>query len=88
MKHEELKQGDIVIFKIRLFPDLQEEEDFHDGNVIAVYPEMKKVCICYLEGYKSRSDEFPYEKVVAKYDENGERMKFGCLSGPSVLLEQ
>jgi hypothetical protein len=85
MKYEDLKQNDIVIFK--RYCDILEREDFQDGSVITVYTDIKKVAISWLEGYKSRVDEVEYDKVIAKYDPNGENMKFGIFSGNSVLLE-
>lgn len=85
MKHEELKREDIVIFK--RYNDILEKEDFQDGYVIGIYPESKQVDICWLEGYKSRTDSVEYNKVIAKYDANGEEMKFGLYTGNSVLLE-
>lgn len=85
MKHEELKQNDIVIFK--RYCDILEREDFQDGSVIAVYSDINKIAISWLEGYKSRVDEVEYEKVIAKYDVNGKHMKFGVYSGNSILLE-
>lgn len=85
MKHEDLKSNDIVIFK--RYCDILEEEDFQDGNVIAVYPEHGEVDICWLEGFKSRTDSVKYEKVIAKYDTNGEHMRFGAYSGKSILLD-
>ena len=85
MKHEELNSNDIVIFK--RYCDILEKEDFQDGNVIAVYPERREIGICWLEGYKSRTDSIEYEKVIAKYDTNGKPMKFGVYSGTSILLD-
>lgn len=84
MKHEDLISSDIVIFK--RYCDILEKEDFQDGYVIAVYPEHSEVDICWLEGYKSRTDSVKYEKVIAKADTNGELMTFGAYSGKSILL--
>jgi hypothetical protein len=44
LKHEDLKSNDIVIFK--RYCDILKEEDYQDGNVIAVYPEYRQVDIC------------------------------------------
>lgn len=86
MRCSDLKQGDIVVFYVTVYAG--EDESSYDGNVIAVYPDTRKVAVCYLEGYKSRSDIIPYEKMIAKYDKNGEVMKFGgWITGPSILLE-
>lgn len=85
MKHEDLKREDIVIFK--RYDDILEREDYQDGNVIAVHPERNEVAICWLEGYSSRSDSIKYDKVVAKYDKDGEYMAFGSYRGNSILLD-
>jgi len=85
MKHEQLKNGDIVIFKIH--SDEMEEDIFQDGNVLDVYADRKEISIIYLEGYKSRNDNIPYDKVIAKFDLNGKYMTFGNLSGTSVLID-
>lgn len=84
MKHKNLKQSDIVLFK--RYCDILGKEDYQDGSVIAVYPEIQKVSISWLDGYSSRVDEVEYEKVVAKYDDNGEYMDFGSYRGNSILL--
>ena len=85
MKHEDLKQDDIVIFK--KYSNITNKEEFQDDNIIWIDKENKTISICYLEGYKSMNDVIPYNKVVAKYEPNGEYMRFGCYSGNSVLLE-
>lgn len=86
MKCSELKEGDIVVFNVTVYAGRKEE--VYDGNVIYVDKDRKTVCVCYLEGYKSRSDVIPFEKMIAKYDENGEEMLFGgWIRGKSVLLE-
>lgn len=84
MKHENLKSEDIVIFK--RYCDILEKETFQDGSVLSVNLKRKTVSILWLEGYKTRQDDVVFDKVVAKYDKNGEHMKFGVYSGKSVLL--
>ena len=56
------------------------------GNVIYVLPEKKTVCVCYLEGYKSRTEDVPYEDMLAVYDKDGEEMYFDNIHGPSRKL--
>lgn len=86
MKCSDLKQGDIVVFNVTVYAG--EKEEVYDGNVIYVDNSRKSVCVCYLEGYKSRSDIIPFEKMIAKADENGEEMDFGgWIKGKSILLE-
>lgn len=86
MKCSELKPNDTVVFYVTAYSGGKEE--VYDGNVIYVDNERKTVCVCYLEGYKSRSDIIPFEKMIAKADENGEEMFFGgWIRGKSVLLE-
>ncbi len=85
MKCSELKPNDIVVFYVTIYA--REKEEVYDGNVIYVDNERKSVCVCYLGGYKSRSVVIPFEKMIAKHDENGEEMLFGgWIRGKSVLL--
>ena len=66
----------------------EKKRKYNDGNVIYVDKDRETVCVCYLEGYKSRSDIIPFEKMIAKADENGEEMLFGgWIRGKSILLE-
>lgn len=86
MKCSDLKFNDVVVFNVTVYAGGKEE--IYDGNVISVNNERKTVCVCYLEGYKSRTDNIPFEKMIAKYDENGEEMLFGgWIRGKSILLE-
>lgn len=84
MKHEYLKNQDIVIFK--RYNDILEEDSYEDGFVIGVYPSHKEVDICWLEGYSSRTDSVKYEDVIAKSDDKGEYMSLGCFSGKFILI--
>lgn len=85
MKHEELKENDLVIFK--RYCDILKKNDYQDGNVIRVRPDSKMVDICWLEGYQSRIDTIDYKNVIAKHDRNGQVMRFGAYVGNSVLLK-
>lgn len=85
MKVEDLKPGDIVIFK--RYCEILKKEDYQDGNVIKVYPEDKRVDILWLEGYKSMLDSVNFNNVIAKHDKDGAYMKFGVYSGKSILLK-
>lgn len=86
MKCSELKQGDVVVFNVTVYANGKEET--YDGNVISVNNERKTVSVCYLEGYKSRTDNIPFDKMIAKADENGKEMLFGgWIRGKSVLLK-
>ncbi|WP_346938076.1 hypothetical protein [uncultured Clostridium sp.] len=84
MKPTELKQGEQVVFLI--YCDIHEKEVYEIGNVIYVDDERKRIGISYLEGYNSRSEDFGYGKVIAKYDENGQYMEFGNIKGKSILI--
>lgn len=86
MKCSELKPNDTVVFYVIIYADRKEE--VYDGNVIYIDNERKAVCVCYLEGYKSRSDIIPFDKMIAKADENGEEMLFDdWIRGKSIILE-
>ena len=84
MKCSELKVNAQVVFKI--YCDIYKRKIYEIGSVIYVLPNRREVCVCYLDGYKSRSENIPYEDMVACYDENGEMMSFNNIKGKSVLL--
>lgn len=84
LKCSELKVNAQVVFKI--YSDIYKQKIYEIGSVIYVLPNSRKVCVCYLEGYKSRSENIPYEDMVACYNENGEMMSFDNIKGKSVLL--
>jgi hypothetical protein len=84
MKCSELKVNAQVVFKI--YSDIFKRKIYEIGSAIYVLPNRREVCVCYLDGYKSRSENIPYEDMVACYDENGEMMFFDNIKGKSVLL--
>lgn len=84
MKCSELKVNAQVVFKI--YCDIYKRKIYEIGSVVYVLPNRREVCVCYLDGYKSRSENIPYEDMVACYDENGEMMSFNNIKGKSVLL--
>lgn len=84
MKPTELKQGEQVVFLA--YSDIYEKEVYEIGNVIYIDEEKEKIGISYLEGYKSRSENFDYGKVIAKYDKNGKYMEFDNIKGNSILI--
>ena len=84
MKCSELKVNAQVVFKI--YCDIYKRKIYEIGSVVYVLPNRREVCVCYLDGYKSRSENIPYEDMVACYDENGEMMSFDNIKGKSVLL--
>ena len=84
LKCSELKENAQVVFKI--YSDIFKRKIYETGSVIYVLPNRREACVCYLDGYKSRSENIPYEDMVACYDENGEMMSFNNIKGKSVLL--
>lgn len=86
MKYNDLKEGDIVVFK--RYNDILEKEDYQDGNIISIDTESNKATIIFLDGYKTEYETVSYDNIIAKFDANGEIMKFGSLNGTSVLLEK
>ena len=84
LKCSELKENAQVVFKI--YSDIFKRKIYETGSVIYLLPNRREVCVCYLDGYKSRSENIPYEDMVACYDENGEIMSFDNIKGESVLL--
>lgn len=84
MKPTELKQGEQVVFLI--YDDIFDKEVYEIGNVVNVDKERERIGVSWLEGYKSRNEDINYNKVIAKYDKNGEYMEFGNIKGNSVLI--
>lgn len=80
-KCSELKPGDQVVYKIMAGG----RQDYADGTVVLVTP--GTVHACRLEGYKNRDDTIPFADMLAKYDPTGPEARFGCIHGPSAMLE-
>ncbi len=85
MNINDLKQDDQIVFK--LYSDIYKKKIYETGTVISANQEDHTVNVCWMEGYKNRNDIVAYGDMVAKYDKDGEYMRFGNISGPSVLLE-
>lgn len=71
-KCSSLKNGEQVVFKI--YSDILERKTPMDGTVI--YVKNNKVCVSYLYGYQSRTDDIPFEDMLAVYNPKGELMHF------------
>jgi hypothetical protein len=84
MKCSELQKNRPVVFN--LYSEIYGKKTPMDGSVIYVLPEKRTVCVSYMDGYHSRTDDIPYEDMLAAYDKDGEMMKFDNIRGPSVLL--
>jgi hypothetical protein len=84
LKCSDLQKNRPVVFN--LFDEIYGEKRPMDGSVIYVLPEKRTVCVSYLDGYKSLTEDVPYEDMLAAYDKDGEMMKFDNIKGPSVLL--
>ncbi len=84
-KCKDLKLHETIIFKV--FNNILNHEIYECGTIEEIDLALNRVWISWLEGYKDRGNYFSFEKLVAVYDEKGERMTFGTLTGPSILLE-
>lgn len=71
---EDIKEGDKVIALVEEYAGRGEEA--FDGDVL--YTTDKGVAICYLSGYKSRTDDITWDKILAKVDK---RRKWVDLKG-------
>lgn len=85
MNVKDLKENDQVVFMV--YSDLFKKKIYETGTVVFVNQDARAISVCWLDGYKNRNDMVDYEDMVAKYDKDGEYMRFGNISGPSVLLE-
>jgi hypothetical protein len=84
MKCSELQKNRPVVFNVA--DDITQKKETMDGTVIYVLPERRTVCVGFLDGYKYRTEDIPYEDMLAAYDPNGPEMKFDNIRGPSALL--
>lgn len=84
-KCSDLNKMEQVVFRVDSYYQGNKEVFF--GIVLGVHPDTHKVSVIYLEGYYSRSDAIPYNDMLAVYDEDGEWMSFGGVSGKYVLLK-
>lgn len=84
-KCKDLKLHETIIFKV--FNNILNREIYECGTVEEIDLTLNRVWISWLEGYRHREDYFPFKKLVAVYDEDGERMTFDTLAGPSIFLE-
>lgn len=88
MKISELKTGDEILFLMKDYYN-KGQEIYEFGNIAHIEMDNKLVSVTYLEGYKSRSETIPFNKVIAKGDvENGISMKFEGVSGKGIFIEQ
>ena len=56
------------------------------GTVLWVDEDEKTIAVVWLDGYKSRTEDIPYEDMLAVYDKTGTEMSFGCFRGLSAKL--
>lgn len=56
------------------------------GTVLWVDEDGKTIAVVWLDGYKSRTEDIPYEDMLAVYDKTGTEMSFGCFRGLSAKL--
>lgn len=86
MKCVDLKENDQVVFLT--YSDLFKKKIYETGTVVFINHSDQTVSVSWLEGYKDRNSMVNFSDMVAKYDKDGEYMKFGNISGPSVLLDE
>ena len=83
-KCSELQKDRPVVFNI--WNETFSEKRPTNGSVIYVLPERRTVCVGYMDGYHYRTDDIPFEDMIAAHDPNATEMKFDNILGPSVLL--
>lgn len=79
-----LQNNEQVVFNT--YCDIYKKKIPMVGSVTGVNKNTRKVCISWLEGYKSRLDFIPFEDMLAVYNPNGTMMSFMNISGKSDLL--
>lgn len=87
MKHIDLKENDLVLFKT--YSDILKRETSEVGNVIYVREDNETVAISWLDGYQSRVDDIEFDKVIAKIDKDeGEYGEIEDIRGYFIMLEE
>lgn len=87
MKHIDLKENDLVLFKT--YSDILKRDYAEVGNVIYVRNDNKTVAISWLDGYQSRSEDIKFNKVIAKIDkDNGEYGEIDDIRGYFIMLKE
>ena len=87
MKHINLKENDLVLFKT--YSDILNRDYVEVGNVIYVREDNKTVAISWLDGYQSRSEDIKFNKVIAKIDKDeGEYGEIDGIRGIFIMLEE
>lgn len=79
-----LKYGVEVVFM--LYSDIYKRKVPEIGTVISVSKNNKTVGVTYMEGYKQRFDDIPYEDMLAVHSPHGKMMKFENIIGLSIGL--
>lgn len=79
-----LKENEQVVFNryCNIFKDKVPET----GSVVSVNLNNNTVCVSWLEGYKDRKDDVPFEDMLAVHNPEGEMMRFKNISGKSDTL--
>lgn len=84
MKCSELQKDRPVVCKV--WDCAHVKQTITDASVIYVLPEKRTVCVGYMDGYHYRTDDIPFEDMIAAHDPNAPEMKFDNIRGPSILL--
>ncbi|HEX5774543.1 MAG TPA: hypothetical protein VFY28_01100 [Candidatus Paceibacterota bacterium] len=85
--NEDTLQGRKVIFKAHPTGE-PNYEALTEGDVLYVRHERRIVCVCYLYGFKSLSDEVSYDDLLAIIDPAGEHMEIGNYAGRFIDLRK
>jgi hypothetical protein len=80
-----------VIFKQRTARHLATCSDlkweYEAGSVVCTNLD-GTIAICWLQGYKSRTDDVPMEDIVAVEDKRCKKLKIGSFRGRSRILQE
>lgn len=79
-----LSVNEQVVFNV--YSDIYKHKIPETGTVIGINKERKEVVVDWLEGYKDRHDNIPFDDMLAVYNPNGEILHFNNISGPSDVL--
>lgn len=72
-----LKDGSIILWKYR--------DDVEEGHVVFI--DERLVAVCWLDGYRSRNDDVPFEDVLAVHSTIAPKHRLGCFTGRGFITE-
>lgn len=73
----DLKEGHSILWPYR--------GEVEMGDVILADAERRVVTVAWLDGYRSRTDDVPFDDVIGAYSAEGRQVQLGHISGKTLF---